>query len=157
MNGKKLSPASIVILAGGAVIFLASFLAFYKYNAPRVTFGSVTIGGSTTWSAWSKGASFPLSILPALLGLIMALQVALTAFANVSLPSRVLGFDWTQIHLVLGIQAALLMLCFLVRDSSVLDFGVGFWFMLLASIALLVGAVMRTQESPSEAGAPPAL
>jgi hypothetical protein len=157
MNGKKLSPAGIVIVAAGAIAFLASFFAFYKFSTPTIKFGSTTVGGSKSFSAWSQDAFFPLSFLPALFGLLMALQVALTTFADVSLPDRVLGFDWKQIHLLLAIQAALLMLCFLVRDNSVLDFGFGFWLMLLASIALVVGAVMLSQEPAQTPGVPPAV
>ena len=134
MNGKKLTPAGIVIVAGGVVILIASFLAFYSY-------------GSHSASAWSTSFGlFPLATLPALLGLIMAVQVVLTTFADVSLPAKVVGFDWKQIHLLFGIQAALLMVCFLILDNSVLSFGIGFWLMLLASIALVVGAVMLSRE-----------
>jgi hypothetical protein len=159
VNGKKLSPAGIVILVAGTIAFLASFLAFYKFTTPTIHFGSTTVGGSKSFNAWSQDAFFPLSALPALFGLIMAVQIAVTTFADVSLPKKVLGFDWKQIHLLLGIQGALLMICFLVRDNSVLDFGLGFWLMLLASIALVIGAVIAVQEPASAPGAngpPPA-
>jgi hypothetical protein len=137
MNGKKLTPAGIVIVAGGAVILIASFLSFY-------TLGSVS---ATAWS--SSSGLFPLATLPALLGLIMAAHVAITTFADVSLPAHLLGFDWKQIQLLLGIQSALLMVCFLIVDHSVLSFGIGFWLMLLSAIALAVGAVMLSREPAS--------
>jgi hypothetical protein len=134
MQNSKLSPANLVILIAGIVILLASFLAFYK------------VAGHS-FNAWDSDV-FLLGIatLPALFGVIMALHVGLTAFANVHPPGRVLGFTWDQIHVGLGFQATIMMLAFLVRDNGILDFGIGFWFMLLSAIGLLVGAVMRTRE-----------
>jgi hypothetical protein len=174
MNGKKLSPAAIVILVAGVVALVASFLAFYKYSYGRValtqaeidaahaaglTLPGNVVGGSTSYSAWSNngfGLLFPLAILPALFGLIMALQVGLTNFANVTLPERVLGFEWPQIHLLLAAQALLLMLCYLAVDNGSASYGIGFWLMFLASIGLVVGAVMLAREPAAAAGPAPA-
>jgi hypothetical protein len=67
----------------------------------------------------------------------------------------VLGLSWDQVHLALGFQAALMMLAFLIRSKGPLSFGIGFWFMLLAGIALLVGAIMRVTgagSTPNAAG-----
>ena len=65
------------------------------------------------------------------------------------MPDRLLGLSWTQIHLVLGFQATIMMLAFLIQDTKPLDKGIGLYLMLLAAIALLVGAVLRMQEQPS--------
>ena len=167
MNGKKLSPASIVILAAGVVALIASFLTFYKYSYGSVLSqaqldalraGGIPVPGGTSqsYSAWSNSGFllFPLAILPALFGVLMAGQIALTTFADVKLPTRVLGFDWPQIHLLLGGQAALLMVCYLLVDKGSLSYGIGFWLTLLASIALVVGAVMLSREP---AQAPPVI
>jgi hypothetical protein len=130
----KLTPGNWTILIGGVVGFIASFLPFYTFH-------------SFSTSAWSSDANLlGNATLPAIFGLIMALHVAGTSFANVSLPPRVAGFTWNQIHLLLGFQAAVMMLCWLARDKSALGFGIGFVFMLLASVALLVGAIMRSRE-----------
>ena len=80
----------------------------------------------------------------------MGVHVALSTFApNVSVPDTLLGLSWDQVHLALGFQAALMMLAFLIRAKCPLEFGIGFWFMLLAAIALLVGAIMRVNEAGS--------
>jgi hypothetical protein len=85
-----------------------------------------------------------------LFGVAMAAQVALTTFAtNVKVPEKIAGFDWNQIHLVLGAQSAIMMLAFLVQDIGLLERGIGYWLMLLASIALAVGAVLRVREPAS--------
>jgi hypothetical protein len=41
------------------------------------------------------------------------------------------------------------MLAFLIRSKSPFSFGIGFWLMLLAGIALLVGAIMRVRDAGS--------
>jgi hypothetical protein len=142
VNKVKISPANIVILVAGVVILIASFLAFYKLEIPKQTLGNITIGGSTSYNAWSTG-QFLIATLPALLGAVMAAHVVLAAFSNVDLPETVLGLTWDQIHLALGFQAALMMVAFLIRSNPYSSFGIGFWLMLLAGVALLVGAIMR--------------
>jgi hypothetical protein len=142
VENRKLSPGNIVIVVSGVVMLIASFLAFYKIDVPA-GFGI----GDKNYSAWSSDVGlFGIATLVVLLGVVMALQVVLTNFANVSLPDRVLGLSWDQIHVALGFQATIMMLAFLVRDKLGLDFGIGFWLMLIAAIALLVGAIMRTRE-----------
>ena len=134
----KLSPPGIVILAAAAVMLIGSFLGFYTISG---------FGGSASFNAWSGGSGFGIfgiATVVVLCGIVMGTQVALAAFATgVSVPDKLLGLTWDQIHLALGFQAALMMLAFLVRSKGPLSFGIGFWFMLLAGIALLVGAIMR--------------
>lgn len=139
MNNLKLSPANLTILIAGVVMLLGSFLDFYEFSV----FGL----GSTGWSAWSGDLPFPVTIIPVLCGVAMALHVALTAFANTQLPDRILGLGWNQIHVALGFQATIMMIAFLIQDKGGLDIAIGFWLMLLAAIALLVGAVMRDRET----------
>jgi hypothetical protein len=149
MDKLKLSTANLVILVAGLVMLIASFLAFNKYSRGSVTIGNVHIGGTISYSAWSSHY-FLIATIPALIGIVMAAQVAVAGFApEVKLPDRVLGLSWTQIHLVLGFQATIMMLAFLIQDTGILDKGVGLFLMLLAAIALLVGAVLRMQERPS--------
>jgi hypothetical protein len=142
VNNPKLSPANIVILAGGVVMLIASFLGFYKLNLPAL------LGGSRSYSAWSTG-QFMIATLPALLGVVMALHVGLVAFASVNVPDKVLGLTWDQIHLALGFQVAIMMIAFLIRSKPYGSFGIGFWLMLIAGIALLVGAIMRVTGAGS--------
>jgi hypothetical protein len=143
VNRVKLSPANVVILAAGVLILIGSFMAFYKV--------SVAGRGSASVNAWDRG-QFMIATLPALLGSFMALQVGLVAFGHIDMPNRLLGLTWDQVHLVLSLQAALLMLSFLARTrfSATFDtfriettLGVGFWLMFVAAIGLVVGAFMR--------------
>src|SRR5215210_1563406 len=124
-------------------MLIGSFLAFYKISF---------LGVSQSWNAWGGENAlllFPLTTFIVLFGIAMAAHVAVTTFASVDLPDRVLGFTWNQIHLILGFQATIMMLAYLIRDKGGLDLGVGFWLMLLSAIALLVGAILRAREAES--------
>jgi hypothetical protein len=139
VQNSKLTPGNWTILIAGIVMLIASFLPFYTYHG-------------FTWSAWNSDINLlGNATLPALFGLIMALHVAGTSFANVTLPPRVAGFSWNQVHLLLGFQATVMMVCWLARDKgssfASLGFGIGFVLMLLGAVALLVGAIMRSRET----------
>lgn len=138
-------------MVSGLVALISAFLAWYS-----VDFGE--FGGTSDANAFEEGL-FPLATYIPLIGLVMALQVALARFANVNFPDRVLGFTWPQIHLALAIFAGLLALGFLIRDAGEgVDRGIGLWLGVLSAIGLVVGAVMlylegeRARTSPS---APP--
>jgi hypothetical protein len=137
MGRLKISTASLVILVAGAVMLIASFLTFDK-----VTFGSF----NKSFNAWSSG-NFLIATIPALLGVVMAAHVALETYApQVSMPDRVLGFTWTQVHVILAVQSTIMMLAFLIQVVSPLERGIGLFLMLLSAIGLLVGALMRMRE-----------
>jgi hypothetical protein len=87
---------------------------------------------------------FPIATLLPLYGLVMGLQIALTKFASLRLPHSVLGFTWEQIHLALGVMAALMAFGWLSTDYGHKQ--IGMWFEILGGIALVVGAVMLQRE-----------
>lgn len=120
------TPAEITIMAAGAVMLIFSFLHF---------------AGNT--NAWGSHL-FPIATLLPIYGVVMALQIALTKFAGVSLPESVLGFTWEQIHLALGLMAGLMAFGWLVTDYG--NKGIGAWFQILGAIALVVGAVLLQRE-----------
>jgi len=155
MDKTKITAANLVILIAGGVMLIASFLAFRKISIPSFDVGGAHIGGgSKSFNAWSTGL-FIIATIPALLGTLMAVQVALESFApQVTLPDRILGLTWTQVHLVFAVQATIMMLAFLIQDTGAFNKGVGLFLMLIAAIALVVGAVMRMQEQrgPSSFG-----
>src|SRR5262245_8210661 len=109
MDKVKISTANLVILIAGGVMLIASFLEFNKFSL-----GSF----SKSVNAWSNGY-FIIATIPALLGTLMAVHVALESFApQVTLPERILGLTWTQVHLVFAFQATIMMLAFLIQDIS---------------------------------------
>ncbi|HEX6424291.1 MAG TPA: hypothetical protein VFZ79_12480, partial [Acidimicrobiales bacterium] len=107
-------------------------------------------------NGWDSDLTFPLGSYIAIFGLVMAVQIALTRFANVDMPDRVLGFTWPQIHLVLAVFAGLLAIGWLIISE---DAKFGFWLTFLGAIGLVVGAFMLHSESKTTAttgpGAPP--
>lgn len=125
-DGQQPTPGEIVIMAAGAVMLIFSFFHFAGNR-----------------SAWQSGP-FPIATLLPLYGVIMALQIALTKFANVNLPARIAGFTWEQVHLALGLMAVVMAIGFLLTDYG--DKQVGEWFEILGGIALLVGALMLQRE-----------
>jgi hypothetical protein len=140
-------PSEIVIMVSGLVALISAFLAWYKAPA----------GFGSDLNAFDKGL-FPIAVYIPLIGLVMGAQVALAKFANVSFPDRILGFSWPQIHMALGVFAVLLGIGYLITDAGP-DKGIGLWLALLASIGLIVGAVLLNNEesesSPSPGSAPP--
>lgn len=125
---KQITVANLVMLAGGAVTFLFSFLNFYKF-------------GNDGRSAWSGDLLFPESAIPAILGLAMAV-VAVLGLAGVKLPDEVLTFNWKQINVTWGITAAALMLGWLFTGLSGSDKGIGLILMLIGSLAMAAGSIM---------------
>ena len=127
VDGKAQPTTSeLTIMIAGAVMLVASFLDF---------------AGDT--SAWGRYL-FPVATLLPLYGLIMAAQIALTKFGGVSLPDRVAGFTWEQVHLVLGLMAGVMAIAWLITDTG--DKQIGEWLEVLGGIALAVGAVMMQRE-----------
>ena len=145
------SPAEIAIMAAGAVILIASFLAVLSDDA-----------ADESRSAWAEFL-FPLFTIPALLGAAMAAQVALARFTSVALPRDVLGLTWDKVHLVLGVQAAVMMVGLWIGKLGVTVMGessddpgrsVGFWLMLLAALVLAGAAIARYREPDRPASQP---
>jgi hypothetical protein len=133
---KTPNPAEITVLAGAGVVLIFSFLAFYD----------VSIAGfSDSTNAWGTGL-FPLATLIVLFAVLAGVLVGLGVL-GVSVPDRIATFSRGQLLLVCGVFATLQSLAFLVVDRGGVDLGIGFWFMLLGSIAVLVGAVMLFRET----------
>lgn len=125
MENKQPTPGEIVIMVAGAVMLIASFLEF-----------------AADTSAWGEGF-FPIVTLIPVYGVLMALQVALTKFANVNLPERVGTLTWEQVHLVLGFFAALMALFWIIAGENL---GIGAWLLLIGAVAAMAGAVMLQRE-----------
>jgi len=141
-NTTNPTPGEITIMAAGVVALIFSFFDFYK--VPSVSVRGFSGGGGGV-SAWGSGL-FPTATLMVIFVIIMAVQIAVARFSKANLPSPPLGFTWEQIHIVLGFFAALYAVAFLVVSKGGLDFGVGFWFILAACIAALVGAILLQRE-----------
>ena len=103
---------------------------------------------SRSSSAWNSGL-FPLLTLPVFIGLLMALEILLSSFAPETKLPPVPGFRWPQIHLLLGVWAALMMLSFATGKIGAGQLtatkGPGLWLMLVGALGLAVGAIVQLQ------------
>lgn len=128
---KTPNPAEIAVLAGAGIVLIFSFLSFYE----------VSLGGfSDSTNAWGSGL-FPLATLIVLFAVLAGLLVLLELL-GVSVPDRIVTFSRTQLLLVCGGFATLQSLAYLIVDRGGVDLGIGFYFMLIGSVAVLVGAIM---------------
>jgi hypothetical protein len=147
----KLTPGEIVIAAGAIVTLIFSFFHFYSYpSGPSVRLPNGTTiggGGGGGVSAWGKGL-IPVATLIVLLTVVMGVQIILTKVFNLDLGPGIAGFTWVQVHLALGFFAAVDAVAFLLVAKPG-DTGVGLIFMLIGSIACLVGAVLLSRERAS--------
>lgn len=125
---KQISVANLVMLVGGVVTFLFSFLKFEGYK-------------SAGDNAWASGF-FPLATIPAILALALAV-VCILELVGTNLPGEVLTFNWKQIKLTWGIVALAIMLAFLIQDKGSYSLKIGGIFMLLGAIAMAAGSVME--------------
>jgi len=144
---RKLSQSGTVILVAAAIMTLASFLPFWKTSLGGgidVSVFGPQVADKTAWT--SEFFFFPVTILPVVCGVLMALHVVVSTFTSTTLPRRILGLTWNQVHVVLGLQAAVMMLAFLVQERGIFQLGVGFYLMLLAGIGLAIGALLRERE-----------
>jgi len=145
MNQNKVTPGAIVLLASGAVVFLASFLHWFS-------------GSGRTANAWSKGSRF-LTTLPVILSIVIIVLVVLATFSEAKLPTAFGGLSMMQLVLVLSAWAALMMLCFLVGQAGVTVRGftagvnksIGFWLALLGTIGMVFGAVLSLLQPAAPA------
>lgn len=151
MDLNKLTQSERVI--GGAAIALVLFSFFPWYGK-----------GNYSRNGWSY---LVFGIIPVLLAIIMAAQIAIARFSTTKLPD--LPITWAQVHLIAGgLAAVLVLLRLLITDkyhlgsvlgtnfgSVSLDRQFGLFLSFLASIGLVVGAYLKNQE-PASAAPPPA-
>jgi hypothetical protein len=127
------TPGKIMLIAGGAVLLISTFFAWVSIEAFGEDFtesGLSTDGGPGLLGIWCL-----------LIGGGIAVLTALQTFAGTNLPSRVLGFSWNQIFLMLGFAAFLITFGRQFADS--VGFGVTLGW--IASAVIVAGAFMELQ------------
>jgi hypothetical protein len=135
----KLSTPEKIIGVSGIVLFIASFLPWFKVDY---------FGGTLTANAWDLG--FLVGPLPVLLGLVMLAHVVISNFfENVKMGD----LPWAKIHMGAGIAAgALILLKMLIGESAGgidIDRGFGIFIGLLAGIGLAAGGFLYNKEAAS--------
>lgn len=146
MEDNDIKPSTIMLMAGGGVLLISTFLDWVSVSVPGLFGGGDSIGAN----AWESDLFGLLGIFCALIGLVIAGAVAGRQFGNLSLPDDILGFSHEQIHLVLGAMALIITLGFAFRG----DVGIGLWLAVIASIVMVAGAVMDIRDDTSDATPP---
>ena len=134
----NIKPSTIMLIAGGAVLLLSSFLDWFSVSS-----GGFSIGAS----GWEIDGFGLHGIIVALIGLAVGGGVALTTFANVSMPERILGFNHDQLHLILGFSAFLITFGLQFREGAAIGVLLG-W---IASAVIVAGAYMDMQAAGGDA------
>lgn len=165
----NLRPGQIVTLAAGVVLVIFSFFTFYDVggsdgDALREQCESIDVddvpaefraeydaacGVADGSSAWNMDLGFPLFTWPAILGLVVAGLLAANTFGNFE-PPEIAGFSLPQLLVALATSGALIMVGLLIMGTDDgQSWGIGFWFTLLGSLALLAGTLMELLQGPN--------
>ena len=138
----ELSLGEKLVVGGGALMLIASFLPWYK-----VSFGleELGIGGSVSRNGWeSPGALW--SLLAVLISVALAGSIVAVKFGNVKLPD--LGtVTLGQAYLGGGGAVALCVIIKLINESSYMSFG--FYLGIIAAAAVAAGGWLLYSEEKS--------
>lgn len=145
MDLNKLTLSDKVIAGSAIALLIFSFL-------PWFTFDLGPFGGNVSVNGWDVG--FLWGVFPVILGIIMLVQVALTAFSpETKLPD--LPVTWGQVHLGAGGLAALLVVLKLLIGQDGFSRGFGLFLAAVAAIGLAAGGFLKFQAEKSGTSAAP--
>ena len=144
---KALGLGEKIILIAGPLLFIDSFLPWYKYDVAGF--------GGPSKSGWGgDGGIF--SILAVLAALVMAAQITVARFTTVKMPALPQGFTWPKVHLGLaGIAAVGVVLRFIIGESTAgfdADRTFGLFIGVVVVAALAVGGFLMFREEMAASG-----
>lgn len=142
MDPSKLSTSDRVIAASGVVLFVASFLPWFKLDIFGQTF---------TANGWDVG--FFWAGIPALLGLAATASILASRLGDVQLPELPVG--WGQAYFVAGAVSAVIVLLKLVIGEDVVDRAWGLFVAALGAGAFAYGGFLAFQRDKGGAGPTP--
>ena len=147
MDTSDIKPSTIMLIAGGVVLFISTFLDWYSVSGE--SFGGFE-SRSFGYNAWETDGFGLLGIFCALIGLVIGGAVAAKQFGNVTLPDSIAGFTSQQLHLILSAFALLITVAIIFRG----EVGIGLWLAVIASGVMVAGAVMDQREGEVAASPP---
>jgi hypothetical protein len=151
MDIGKLSRGERIIAGAGILLFVDSFLPWFRYCAP---FGYLHLRGVGDTCISHTGWSNALSALAFLVAIAMVVQIAVHHFSTARLAAPG-GMSWGQAHLFAGFAVlALVILQFLAGDSP-MHRAFGVYVGLVCAAGLAYGGMVRSREPEptSEGGA----
>jgi len=141
VNDNEIKPTTIMLIAGGAVMLLSTFLDWVSFGS-----GDFKIGAN----AWETDGFGLQGIFVAIIGLAIGGGVAARQFGNVSMPDKILGFDHDQLHLVLGFAAFLIAFGLQFREGA----AIGVLLAWASAAVIVAAAIMDMRAGESEATPP---
>jgi hypothetical protein len=134
-----LSMGEKLVVAGGVLLLIASFLPWYKYDFGLEGIADISISRNG-WQ--SPGALW--GLIAVLVGAAMAGSIIAAKFANVTLPALSNSLTWGTLYLAGGGIVALCIVLKLINESSYISFG--FYLGIIAAIALVAGGYLLYSE-----------
>jgi hypothetical protein len=131
----KLSTSDKIIAGSGLVLFIASFLPWFKYDI---------VLRDLTWNGWDVG--FFWGGLPALLGLISAGIVLGTKLGGMEMPK--MQFSTGQAMLAAGALSAFFVVLKLLTGYHSTDRAWGLFLATIAALGLLYGGFLAYKDDP---------
>jgi hypothetical protein len=152
MDLNKLTIGDRVVAISAILFLIFMFFPWFDYNVKGFEeFGDV--GSQSGWDFFLFG------IIPLILAIAMAAQIAVARFTTTEMP-RVGSLTWGQIHLILGAVAAALVVLLLLIGDDESGFGItvegdrkiGLFLAALAALGLVAGGFLKMRD-PADAGA----
>jgi hypothetical protein len=141
MEIKDIKPSTIMLIAGGAVLLLSTFLDWVSFGS-----GDFSVG-SNGWETDGFGLQ---GIFVAVIGLAIGGGVAASQFGSVKKPDKILGFDHNQLHLALGLSAFLITFGLQLRDGAAIGILLG-W---VSAAVIMAAAIMDMRAADGDAAPP---
>ncbi|MDQ2649056.1 MAG: hypothetical protein M3Z03_05845 [Actinomycetota bacterium] len=135
MDLNKLTTSDKVIAGSGLLLFIASFLPWFKFD-----FGP--FGGEVTANGWDVG--FFWAGIPGLLGLAAAGAVISSKLFDTKLPELPIG--WGQAFLMAGAISAVIVVLKLIMGEDVVDRAYGLFVATIAALGFAGGGYLAFQE-----------
>ncbi len=143
MDNSDIKPSTIMLIAGGAVLLLSTFLDWFSIDGGEF-FSDFSANG------WDTDAFGLLGIICAAIGVMIGGGVAAQQFGGMTMPDKILGFDHDQLHLSLGSSALLITLGLVFRG----DAGIGLFLAIISAGVICAAAVMDMKADDSGAATP---
>ncbi len=133
----NVKPSTIMLIAGGAVLFISTFLDWFS-------------SGGFGVNGWDTDFFGFHGIFVAVIGLLIGVVAAVRQFTDVELPDEVIGMGSNQLHIALGFAAFLITFGNITQDNVAIGIHLG-WI----SAAVIVAAGIWDQQAGESAPAAP--
>lgn len=152
MENSDIKPSTIMLIAGGAVLAISTFLDWAEFGF-SIDFDDILGSGSPDLgvSGWENDAWGLFGIFVFLIGVAVAGGVAAQQFAGVKLPDKILSFDHNQLHFMLGMIAFVPLFGFFLGGPSEIGVLLGF----LAAAVIVAASVMDMRSGDAGDGGAP--